>query len=162
MSLTSQTILPEDKPLIITSRIIAAPRQLLWQALTTPEHLQHFWGPDGFTNTFKTYDLRVGGEARFTMHGPDGTNWPNRFIFRTIDPPRLLAYDHDNGGEGPVDHKFLGEVELTDVGGQTRVELRMTESTMEARDAVAQFAVAGSQQNLDRFATYVAHMVDGI
>jgi uncharacterized protein YndB with AHSA1/START domain len=162
MSLTSQTILPKDKPLIITSRIIAAPRELVWQALTTPEHLKHFWGPDGFTNTFKSYDLRDGGEARFTMHGPDGTNWPNRFIFRTIDAPRLLAYDHDNGGEGPVDHKFFGEVELTDVGGQTRVELRMTESTMEARDFVAQYAVAGSQQTLDRFAAYVAHMADGV
>jgi uncharacterized protein YndB with AHSA1/START domain len=162
MSLYSQTVLPKDKPLIITSRIIAAPRELVWQVLTTPEHLKHFWGPAGFTNTFKTYDLRIGGEARFTMHGPDGTNWPNRFIFRIIDPTRLLAYDHDNGGEGPVDHKFFGEVELTDVNGQTRVELRMTESTIEARDFVAQFAVTGSQQTLDRFAAYVARMGDGV
>ena len=101
MSLLSKSILPKDKPQIITTRLIAAPRELLWKVLTTPEHLKHFWGPDGFTNSFKTFDLRVGHEARFTMHGPDGTNWPNRFVFLAIDAPRLLRWDHDNGGEGP-------------------------------------------------------------
>jgi uncharacterized protein YndB with AHSA1/START domain len=160
MSLLARTLLPKDKPQIITTRLIAAPRELVWKALTTPEHLQHFWGPDGFTNTFKTYDLRVGGQALFTMHGPDGTDWPNRFIFLTVDPPHLLRYDHDNGGEGPVDHKFLGEVELTDEGGKTRIELRMTESSIAARDAIAKYAVEGGQQNLDRLAAYVAPMAD--
>jgi uncharacterized protein YndB with AHSA1/START domain len=160
MSLYSKTILPPDEPLIITTRVIAAPRELVWKMLTTPEHLRHFWGPDGFSNTFKSYDLRVGGQALFTMHGPDGKNWPNRFIFRTVEPPRLLRWDHDNGGEGPVDHKFVGEVELTEEGGKTRIELRMTESSVEARDAVAEFAVAGGQQNLDRFAAYVAPIAE--
>jgi uncharacterized protein YndB with AHSA1/START domain len=160
MSLLSRTILPTDKPQIITTRLIAAPRELVWKALTTPEHLKHFWGPDGFTNTFKTYDLKVGGQALFTMHGPDGTDWPNRFVFLAIDPPRLLRWDHDNGGEGPVDHKFVGELELTEEAGKTRIELRMTESSIAARDAVAQYAVAGGQQNLDRLAAFVAPMAN--
>lgn len=160
MSLLTTTHLPKDKPQIITTRLIAAPRELVWKALTTPEHLQHFWGPDGFTNTFRHYDLRVGGEARFTMHGPDGKDWPNRFIFRAIDPPRLLRWDHDNGGEDPADHKFTGELELTDEGGKTRIELRMTEKSIAARDAVAQYAVAGGQQNLDRLAAFIAPMAN--
>ena len=159
MSLLARTILPKDRPQIITTRVIAAPRALVWQALTTPEHLRHFWGPDGFTNTFTKYDLRVGGQALFTMHGPDGTDYPNRFIFITIDPPRLLAFDHDNGGEGPVEHKFRGELELHEEGAKTRVELRLIEASMEARDAVAQFALEGGRQNLDRLAVYVAPMV---
>ena len=156
MSLLAQTTLPKDKPQIITTRLIAAPRELIWKMLTIPEHMKHFWGPDGFTNTFKSYDLRVGGEARFTMHGPDGTNYPNRFIFRNIEPPHLLRYDHDNGDEGPIQHKFLGEVELFDEAGKTRIELRMTETSIEARDAIAKYAVEGGKQNLDRFATYIA------
>lgn len=159
MSLLTQTLLPADKPMIITTRLIAAPRALLWKVLTTPEHLQHFWGPDGFTNTFKTFDFQVGKEARFTMHGPDGTDWPNRLVFLAIDPPRLLRWDHDNGGEGDVDHKFRGEMELTEEGDKTRVELRMFEKTIAARDAVAQYAVEGGKQNLDRLAVYVAPMV---
>ena len=145
--------------MIITTRLIAAPRDLLWKVLTTPEHLQHFWGPDGFTNSYKSFDLREGKETRFTMHGPDGTDWPNRFVFLTIDPPRLLRWDHDNGGEGDVDHKFRGEMELTEDGDKTRVELRMFEKTIAARDAVAQYAVEGGKQNLDRLAVYVAPMV---
>jgi uncharacterized protein YndB with AHSA1/START domain len=159
MSLLTQTQLPADRPMIITTRLIAAPRALLWKVLTTPEHLQHFWGPDGFTNSFKTFDLREGKEARFTMHGPDGTDWPNRFVFLTIEPPRLLRWDHDNGGEGEVDHKFRGEMELTEEGDKTRIELRMFETTIAARDAVAQYAVEGGKQNLDRLAVYVAPMV---
>ncbi len=160
MSLLSQSTLPKDKPLIITTRLIAAPRELVWKVLTTPEHLKHFWGPDGFTNTFKSFDLRVGKEARFTMHGPDGKDWPNRFVFLAIDPPHLLRWDHDSGGEGDFDHKFVGELELTDEGGKTRIELRMTEKSIEARDAVAPYAVDGGLQNLDRLAAFVAPMAD--
>ncbi len=156
MSLLARTTLPKDKPLIITTRLIAASRELVWKALTSPEHLQHFWGPDGFTNTYKSFDLRVGGEARFTMHGPDGTNYPNRFVFLTVDAPRLLRFQHDNGGEGDLDHKFIGEIELTAQSGKTQIELRMIENSMEARDAVARFAVDGAQQNVDRLAAYVA------
>ena len=158
MSLLAQTILLKDKPQIISTRLLAAPRELVWKVLTTPEHLQHFWGPDGFTNSYKSFDLRVGGEARFTMHGPDGTDYPNRFVFLTIDPPHLLRFEHDNGGEGDNDHKFTGELELTDEGGKTRIELRLIEKSMEARDAIAQFAVEGGLQNLDRLAVYVAPM----
>ena len=158
MSRLAQTILPKDKPQIITTRLIAAPRELVWKALTTPEHLQHFWGPDGFTNTYRQFDLRVGGQALFTMHGPDGTDYPNRFKFLAVEPPHLLRFDHDNGGEGPVDHRFVGELELFDEAGKTRIELRVIEKSMEARDMVAGFAVEGGQQNLDRLATYVAPM----
>jgi uncharacterized protein YndB with AHSA1/START domain len=160
MSLLAHATLPKDKPQIITTRLIAAPRELVWKVLTTPEHLKHFWGPDGFANTFKTFDLHVGYEARFTMHGPDGTDYPNRFVFLAIEPPRLLRYDHDNGGEGDFDHKFLGEIELTEEAGKTRIELRMTESSMAARDAIAGYAVEGGRQNLDRLAAYVAPLAD--
>ena len=158
MSRLSQTSLPKDKPQIITTRLIAAPRELVWKALTTPEHLQHFWGPDGFTNTYRQFDLRVGGQALFTMHGPDGTDYPNRFKFLTVEPPYLLRFEHDSGEEGAMDHKFLGEIELTAEAGKTRIELRVIEESMEARNAVAQYAAEGGLQNLDRLAAYVAPM----
>ncbi len=160
MSLLARTILPKDKPQIITTRLIAAPRELIWKAITTPEHLQHFWGPDGFTNTYRKFDLKVGGQALFTMHGPDGTDYPNRFVFLTVEPPHLLRFEHDNGGEGEFDHKFLGEIELTEEAGKTRIELRLNEKDIAARDAIAQFAVEGGLQNLDRLAAFVAPMAE--
>jgi uncharacterized protein YndB with AHSA1/START domain len=156
----AQTILPADKPQIITSRLLNAPRDLVWKVLTSPEHIKHFWGPDGFTNTIKQMDVKVGGQWLFTMHGPDGKDWPNRIIYRTVTAPSYLAFDHDGGEDDVSGHRFLGELELHEEGTKTRIELRMTEATMEARDFVAQFAVEGGRQNLERLAAYVAPMAN--
>jgi uncharacterized protein YndB with AHSA1/START domain len=156
------THLPTDKPQIMTTRVIAASRELIWKVLTTPEHLQHFWGPDGFTNTYTKFDLRVGGEALFTMHGPDGTNYPNRFKFLIVDPPHLLVYDHDGGEDGPKMHPFRGELELIEEGDKTRVELRLNEQSMAARDAIVNFAVEGGRQNLERLAAFVAPLANSL
>ncbi|EMO29454.1 toxin-antitoxin system, toxin component domain protein [Leptospira interrogans serovar Bataviae str. HAI135] len=48
---------------------------------TEPEHVIHWWGPKGFTNTFETMDVRPGGIWKFIMHGPDGTDYPNLIVF---------------------------------------------------------------------------------
>jgi uncharacterized protein YndB with AHSA1/START domain len=159
MSLLTTTELPADKPLIISSRLIAASRDLLWKLLTNPEHLQHFWGPDGFTNSYKSFDLRVGEEARFTMHGPDGTNYPNRFVFRAIEPPHLLRFELDDGGEADVGLKFINEIELMEEGDKTRIEMRLATSDIATRDAIAGYGGEGGRQNLDRLAVYAAPMV---
>jgi uncharacterized protein YndB with AHSA1/START domain len=156
----AQSILPADKPQIITSRLLNAPLELVWKVITTPQHIMHFWGPDGFTNTIKQMDVRPGGQWLFTMHGPDGKNWPNRIIYRDVKEPTYLSWDHDGGEDDPGGHRFFGELELFDEGSKTRIELRMTEATLAARDAVAPYAVPGGIQNLERLAAYVAPMVD--
>lgn len=153
--MTAQTILPTDKPMIITTRVINAPRELVFKVLTDPNHIAEYWGPNGFTNTIKSMDVKPGGQWLYTMHGPDGTDWPNRIIYRTVEPPRLLTFDHDNGGDGPNDHRFKGEIELWDEGGKTRIELRMIEKNIEARDAIVGYATEGGRQNLDRLAAHI-------
>ena len=57
---------------IVSIRVFDFPRELVFNAWTDPEHLVHWWGPKGFTNTFHEFDLRPGGIWRFVMHGPDG------------------------------------------------------------------------------------------
>ena len=155
MNAAATTILPTDKPIIITTRVINAPRDLVYKVLTDPNHIAEFWGPNGFTNTIKSMDVKPGGQWLFTMHGPDGTDYPNRIIYRTVEPPRLLTFDHDNGGDGEFDHKFIGEIELWDEAGKTRIELRVIENSMQARDAIAGYAVEGGRQNLDRLAAHL-------
>ncbi len=154
------TILPKDKPQIITTRVLNAPRELVWKVLSSPDHLKHYWGPDGFTNTYKSFAFEKDGESRFTMHGPDGTNYPNRMIYRELDAPRYIRWEHDNGGEGEFDHKFVGEIELFEEGNKTRIELRVNEPTIESRDAIAKYAVEGGKQNLDRMAAYLAPLAN--
>jgi uncharacterized protein YndB with AHSA1/START domain len=156
----AHTTLPIDKPQIITSRLLSAPRDLVWKALTAPEHIKHFWGPDGFTNSISHMDVKVGGEWLFTMHGPDGKDWPNRIIYRTVTAPSYLAWEHDGGKDDPDGHRFFGELELFEEGTKTRIELRMLESSLSARDAVAKYAGEGGRQNLERLAAYLAPIAD--
>ena len=56
---------------IVISRIFNAPRELVWEAMTKPEHVVNWWGPNGFTNTLEKMDFRVGGEWNHVMHGRD-------------------------------------------------------------------------------------------
>ena len=158
MSLLTQTILPKDKPQIITTRLIAAPRELVWKALTTPEHLQHFWGPDGFTNTYMKYDLREGGEALYTMHGPDGTDYVNRMRFSEVIANTRIVAETDAGKDGPDQYRFRYEIALVDEGGKTRVTISLLIADLATRDEMAKFAAVGGRQNLDRLAVYVAPM----
>ena len=58
---------------IVISRVISAPRELVFEAFTELRHLSRWWGPDGFTTTTRAFEFRVGGEWDFVMHGPDGT-----------------------------------------------------------------------------------------
>ena len=59
------------------TRIYDAPLEAVWDAWTDPEQVAQWWGPRGFTLTTHSKDLRPGGTWRYTMHGPDGTDYPN-------------------------------------------------------------------------------------
>src|ERR1700674_1521351 len=60
---------------IVISRVISAPRELVFEAFTEVRHLSRWWGPEGFTTTTRAFEFRVGGEWVFVMHGPDGTDY---------------------------------------------------------------------------------------
>lgn len=149
-----------DRTLTIT-RLIDAPRDLIWRAMSEPEHLIHWWGPNGFTNTFYEFEMKPGGVWRFMMHGPDGTDYPNKIVFREIVDAQRLVYDHsdDGGGKEGIDHAFLGTITLDDEDGKTRVTLSIVfETAKEFEDAKKFGADTGGNQTLGRLADYVAAM----
>jgi len=76
------------------SREIPAAPESVFSALQDPVRLARWWGPDGFTNSFQTFEFRVGGMWLFTMHGPDGTNYPNQSEFMEIVPNALVRINH--------------------------------------------------------------------
>src|SRR5687767_1816106 len=78
---------------IVSSRIVNAPIELVFQAWTDPHHLKNWWGPAGFTNTFNEFDLRPGGKWRFIMHGPEKGNYVNECVFIKIEKPVLIAWN---------------------------------------------------------------------
>ena len=59
-----------------------------------PERLARWWGPAGFTNTFRICEFKNGGRWSFTMHGPDGKNYPNESVFAEIEAPGKVVIQH--------------------------------------------------------------------
>jgi len=84
---------------IVISRELNAPRELAWQAMTSPEHVVHWWGRRGFTTTIEKMDFRVGGEWKQVMHGPDGANYPNKHVFKEIVKPERMVFTHGAGAK---------------------------------------------------------------
>src|SRR5689334_15799660 len=76
------------------SREIAAPVDRVFAAMSDPARLARWWGPAGFTNTFRVCELRPGGRWSFTMHGPDGKDYPNESVFAEVEAPGRLVVDH--------------------------------------------------------------------
>src|ERR1700678_444638 len=85
---------------IVISRVFDAPRELVWQAMTDPLHVIHWWGPRGFTTTIEEMNVRPGGVWKQVMHGPDGTDYPNKSIFTEVVKPERLVYAHGGGKKG--------------------------------------------------------------
>ena len=78
------------------SRDISASPEAVYSAIQDPARLARWWGPDGFTNTFHTFEFRPGGSWLFTMHGPDGTDYPNQSEFLELVPHALVRIRHVN------------------------------------------------------------------
>lgn len=79
--------------IVILRRYDATVTQV-WDAWTDPLQVAQWWGPRGFTLTTHSRDLRVGGSWVYTMHGPDGTDYPNFTRYLVVEPHARLVYDH--------------------------------------------------------------------
>ena len=142
---------------ITNVRLLDAPRALVWQVWTDPQHLTHWWGPRGFSTTTTSRDLRPGGSWLFVMHGPDGTDYGNRITFLEVHEPERLVYRHEGTDGATKDVTFLTTVTFVEKGRQTEVTLSAEFPSKAARDHVAENygAVEGGRQTLERFAEEV-------
>ena len=101
------------------SRELSAPIEVVWEVWTKPEHLTKWWGPNGFSNTISKMDLIPGGEWYLVMHGPDGTNYKNKSIFREIVKHKKIVYEHISAP------KFLATIEFEAKGNNTLIKWHM-------------------------------------
>lgn len=76
-------------------RMIAASASEIFKAVEDPALLAKWWGPNGFTNTFYSFDFKPQGKWSFVMHGPDGKDYPNENIFQEISKPNKVVIRHD-------------------------------------------------------------------
>jgi uncharacterized protein YndB with AHSA1/START domain len=91
--------LETDPRSIVATRVLDAPRELVFSAWTDQKHLAQWWGPNGFTTTTYAFDFRAGGVWRFVMHGPDGRDYENRITFDEIVEPERIVYHHGGGDD---------------------------------------------------------------
>lgn len=133
------------------TRLIKAPRELVWEAWTNPEHIRHWWGPAGFTNTIHKMEVRPGGEWEFIMHGPDGTDFKNKHIYREIVKPEKIVMEH------VTSPKFLMTATFEAIGNTTLVTIHSVfESAEQLAEVIRVFkADIGMKQNAERMEQYV-------
>ena len=138
------------------TRVIDAPRDLVWLMFERPEHIAKWWGPNGFTNTIHEMNFRPGGDWRFTMHGPDGRDYKNHDRFREIVKPEKIVLDHIS-----TPH-FQMTITLEDLGGRTRVRWVGLFDTVEERDHTVKVfnALEGLKENLQKLEAYVSRKAD--
>ena len=144
---------------IVISRIISAPRELVFEAFTEVRHLSRWWGPEGFTTTTRSFGFGVGGEWDFVMHGPDGTDYQEWITWREIVPPERIALLHGESRGDP--NAFESVLTFAPDGAATRIEMRTVFPTRQLRDeAVEKYhAIEGGQQTLSNLAAYVTEIV---
>lgn len=141
---------------IVLSRVIAAPRERVFQAWSDPAQIVQWFGPEGFTVESLECDLRVGGCWRFIYTGPDGTRWDNRMVFLRLEAPHLIEFEHGaDKDEDPGRFHVIVSFD-TQSDGKTVLTLRQLHPTREQREAVIGFgAVEFGYQTLDKLARFL-------
>jgi uncharacterized protein YndB with AHSA1/START domain len=144
---------------IVISRVISAPRELVFEAFTEVRHLSRWWGPEGFTTTTQSFEFRVGGEWDFVMHGPDGTDYQEWITWTELVPPERIEFLHGEVRDDP--NAFESVLTFEPDGEATLLEMRTVFPTRELRDeAVEKYhAIEGGQQTLSNLAAYVTEIV---
>jgi uncharacterized protein YndB with AHSA1/START domain len=139
-----------DRELII-SRTLNAPIDLVWEVWTDPEHIKNWWGPNNFTNTITKMEVKPEGEWNLVMHGPDGTDFKNKSIFKEVIRNKKIVYDHISGP------KFRATIEFEKRGKQTHIRWHMLfETKEEFIQTVKTFkADEGLRQNIEKLDLYL-------
>jgi len=135
---------------VISSRIIDAPVDDVFDAYANSEKLVRWWGPSGFTLTTESIDLNEGGHWKFVFQGPDGKEYKNHLVFLRIERPHLFVVDHLSGP------KYHGVVTFDALDNRTCVTMYWTFENVDVFDKIRETVIAGNEGNFDRLSEVVA------
>jgi len=157
----------------VISRVLNAPRDLVWQCFTDPERMKQWWGPKGAKILKSDMDLRVGGTYHYGMQMPDGKVMWGRMVYREIAPPEMLVFINSFSDEagGLARHplaptwplEMLSTFTFDDLGGdKTKFTVRWSphNATPEERaafDAGHASMTGGWSGTMDQFEAYLAN-----
>jgi uncharacterized protein YndB with AHSA1/START domain len=130
---------------IISTRVFDFPRESVFHAWSNPDLLAKWWGSDGFSNTFHEFDFTPAGNWKLTMHGPDGTDYPNESVFEEITKPERIVFTHLR----PM-HKFRGTAAFENSGERTKLVFSMLFDSLEQCEKVKSYVLEANEQNFER------------
>ena len=124
-----------ERELVIT-RILDAPRELVFKAWTEPDRAIRWWGPRGFTTAHYELDFRPDGAYRVCMRSPEGTeHWQRGVCREVVEPERLVFTFAWEDSEGKPGHETVVTVTLAEFGAKTKLTLhQVVFETVTARD----------------------------
>lgn len=145
---------------IVQVREFDAARELVWEAWTKPEHVDQWWGPDGFVTKTESHDFRPDGVWRFTMTAPDGTVYPNHQLFMDIALCERIICAHGTGDVEAAPAFYVTVIFEALAPQRTRVTMTSRFASKAARDYVVKHvgAIEGGQQTLARLAKHLLAM----
>jgi uncharacterized protein YndB with AHSA1/START domain len=154
-----QVTTPSDREIVLT-RAFDAPRDLVFEAWTRPEHVRHWWGLRSSTMLLCEAEVRPGGSWRYVTTAEDGAEVPFTGVYREITPPERLVYtemydvEPFNSGDPAVN-----TVSFTEKEGRTLVTVTTVYPTKEVRDFVLGTGMeAGAAESYDRLAEHLTTM----
>jgi uncharacterized protein YndB with AHSA1/START domain len=147
---------PSDTEIVMT-RVFDAPRALVFEAHSKPEHIRRWWGPRGYTTPITEMDFRPGGAWRFVQRGTDGTEFGFRGEFREIVPPEKIVWTFEF--EGMPGHVSVQTLTLEEKDGRTTLTSRLEFPSTEERDGMLHSGMErGASDSMDRLEEHLAVM----
>jgi uncharacterized protein YndB with AHSA1/START domain len=134
-----------------TERTLPFTPQAVYSAFALAEVLASWWGPEGFTNEFETFEFQVGGRWEFVMVGPDGARYPNQSVFTELEPASRVVIRHD------CEPFFTLSVQLTAVDDGTHLQWQQVLDDARIAQAVKAIVEPANEQNLDRLIRALAN-----
>lgn len=139
---------------IEVTRVIEAPRELVFAAFTEREHVERWWVPSG-TQTHE-WNAEPGGLWRYSTPGRDGELSPFKVTFIEIDNPARLVYDYESDVEN-ASEPVRTNVTFEEEDGKTKVTLQLQFATADEREQAVRYGgIVGAMQALENLADYLA------
>jgi uncharacterized protein YndB with AHSA1/START domain len=148
------TVTKPSETEIMMTRVFDAPRELVFEAHTSAEHMKNWWGPRKYETVSAEVDFRVGGKWRVVHRGPDGDEHAFRGEFREIVPPERIVWTFEY--EGAPGEIAVETLTLEEHDGKTTLTTVSDAGSKEARDAMLESGMLeGAEETWDRLEEYV-------
>jgi uncharacterized protein YndB with AHSA1/START domain len=145
---------PLNRELSIT-RVLNAPRSLVWKVFTQPEHIKNWWGPNGFSLTQHKMEVKQNGKWSFIMHGPDGKDYPSEVVYIEVVKPEKIVLDHTSWPHHRTTITFEARHQ------KTILHFKMLFASVEIKEQTIQLhkADVGLQQTIGRLESYLEKVI---